>query len=601
MSRNQLAPTNQPAPTNLTYDYRTIYSGADVGLLIDLRRENDVLRFQLDQKLQKEAAFSAVYDNGTGDVTSLPSGRGKCFTDFTFSSVQLVFSDPHYQKERTFRVTIRRGDSADFTESEVLNNHNFLNLLRLRLGVKIDLYGSESKIADLLRKALFQLQRPAFAHYFGGWINFNIGWRFRVFPGFRTCGDITQFPEYYEALPDVPPASALVAAEQVEQEFSVISNPSLRRSLNLIMHAAFLSTPLDDFGFPLRCGISLNTQTVSAQRVLEGLLTFGEDIPLTLDAPGEQLTSQLIARKDRTTLIRDGRSAGSAAKNTALLGEAIRTGALYEVNKEHRGERNPVHTLPIMICGEDGPLFPCPELIPVQVSAADLDKDVCQQSLRHGSFRSEYWAAFAAFAGENMSLLRNLIESSLISACDRTDESGFSLELVNFFGILCGLDQFLARFRASLSMPASDDAGTDWQDDLFRMLEESTLQTEPPNGLAEVFLAAARQQILDKRLVFHPHNQRADDDDQRPVLYYSGEYFCFNRVAFDQICRDALCSTTAVKRDLQEKGCLVGKRVNGQSFMTRIPAYNGAGIPAYIRVYQMPRKLFEAIGEPPLL
>ena len=150
-------------------------------------------------------------------------------------------------------------------------------------------------------------------------------------------------------------------------------------------------------------------------------------------------------------------------------------------------------------------------------------------------------------------------------------------------------------------MPASDDAGTEWQEDLLRMLEESTLQTETPNGLAEIFFAAARQQILDRRLVFHPHNQRADDDDQRPVLYYSSECFFFNRAAFDQICRDAMCSTTAVKRNLQEKGCLIGKRVNAQSFMTRIPAYNAAGIPAYIRVYQMSRKLFEKIGDTPLI
>ena len=601
MSKNQTAPTNQPEPTHPIYDNRTYYTGADIGMLINLREENDILRFQLTQKLQKEVAFSTVYNNGTGYLTSLPSGRWAYFTNFVFSSVQLVYSDPRYHKELTFFVTIQRGDSAYFTESEVINNHNFLTLLRLRLRVEINTYGSESKIADLLRKALFQLQEPGFAHYFGGWFKSNIGWRFRVFSGFRTCADISSFPENYEALPEVPPASALVAAEQVEQEFESISNPGLRRLLNLAVHAAFLSTPLDDFGFPLRCGLSLHVQTVSARRVLEKLLTFGEDTVLTLDMPGEQLASQLIAHKDRTILIRDGHSTGSAAKNTALLGEAIRTGALCETGKGHRGESTPVHTMPIMICGEDGPLLPCPELIPVQVSAADLDKDSCQFSLRHGSFRSEYWAAFAAFAGENMSLFRDSINSALYAASERTDESGLSLELVNFFVVLCGLDQFLAQFRERLSMPASDDAGAQWQEDLLRMLEESTLQTETPNGLDEIFFAAARQQILDKRLVFHPHNQRADDDDQRPVLYHSGEYYYFNRAAFDQICRDAMCSTTAVKRDLQEKGCLAGKPVNAQSFMTRLPAYNAAGIPAYVRVYQMPRRLFEAIGEPPLL
>lgn len=584
-----------------TYVYQYNYPKTDTTQIRSLQHENDLQKFRLAQKTQKEESLTAAYKNGHAYVTYLPSGRAVPFTDFVFSTVLFLHYDQRFQMEDVFWVSTQSNAGASFTRGEIMNNQLFINLLRSRLNVNITVYNPESKIADLLRQKLFQLQQNVFVPYFGGWIRQKDSWYFMVFPEFRTCAEITQLSENYEALPEVPPAAALVAAEQMQQEFSVISYPGLRRFLSLVMHAAFLSTPLDDFGFPLRCGISLNTQTVSAQRVLGRLLTFGEDIPLTLDAPGEQLTSQLIARKDRTTLIRDGRSAGIAAKNTALLGEAIRIGALYEVNKDHRGESNPVHTLPIMICGEDGPLFPCPELIPIQVSAADLDKDACQQSLKHGSFRSEYWAAFAAFAGENMSLLRNLIESSLISACDRTDESGFSLELVNFFGVLCGLDQFLARFRESLSMPASDDVGTDWQDDLFRMLEESTLQTEPPNGLAEVFFAAARQQILDRRLVFHPHNQRADDDDQRPVLYYSSEYFCFNRVAFDQICRDALCSTTAVKRDLQEKGCLVGKRVNGQSFMTRIPAYNGAGIPAYIRVYQMPRRLFEAIGEPPLL
>lgn len=587
-------------PNNLPFIYQ-VNIPPDLTEIRSVQRENDMLRFRLAQKTQKEESLTAAYKNGRGYVTYLPSGRAVPFTDFVFSTVLFLHYDRRFQMEDVFWVSTQSSASAFFTRGEIMNNQLFINMLRSRLNVDITVYGSESKIADLLRKELFQLQHNVFVPYFGGWIRQKDSWYFMVFPGFRTYGEITSSPENYEALPEVPPASALVAAEQVEQEFESISNPGLRRLLNLAVHAAFLSTPLDDFGFPLRCGLSLHVQTVSARRVLEKLLTFGEDTVLTLDMPGEQLASQLIAHKDRTILIRDGHSTGSAAKNTALLGEAIRTGALCETGKGHRGESTPVHTMPIMICGEDGPLLPCPELIPVQVSAADLDKDSCQFSLRHGSFRSEYWAAFAAFAGENMSLLRDLINSALYAASERTDESGLSLELVNFFVVLCGLDQFLAQFRERLSMPASDDAGAQWQEDLLRMLEESTLQTETPNGLDEIFFAAARQQILDKRLVFHPHNQRADDDDQRPVLYHSGEYYYFNRAAFDQICRDAMCSTTAVKRDLQEKGCLAGKPVNAQSFMTRLPAYNAAGIPAYVRVYQMPRRLFEAIGEPPLL
>lgn len=118
------------------------------------------------------------------------------------------------------------------------------------------------------------------------------------------------------------------------------------------------------------------------------------------------------------------------------------------------------------------------------------------------------------------------------------------------------------------------------------------------DGLAEIFIEIGRQMIRDGRLVRCPYG-RAVENSQGTVCY-GQESIALDRSAFHQICQEARCNPAAVKRDLREKGYLMGKTVNAQSYMTRMLGYNVYGQPQTIRDYQFDRSRFEKLGEPPL-
>lgn len=567
-----------------------------------IQAENDRLKHRLEQKtIQEYALKQACQLQGNTYWVCLRSGRWVPFTDFAFDYVKFLTFDPFTSQEPLFEIKLSNREPIFLTAEEVLNDRDFLKLLQMRARCKIIPHGSASQMAALLRSLACEKMESVMVPFLSGWTAEGSNWAFSVFPGFRTSAK-SAFPvQTCEAPPRVLPCAAKIAVEQLQRDFAIIRNPSLRMTLLLWQHAAFLHTPLDAFGCRVKHALHIDVSGAVAQRCLEKLLCFGDDQVVPLDADPALFKKELVFHKDRITVINEGcTTAGITRKNAEVLRTALHTGSITTVRRAHEDISAPVHTLPVILGREASSLAWQPEMIPLQMSNEDIDRDACAERLDKLVSRTEYWSAFAAFAADGMPDFRQLLQADLFAASVIADEHELSPELANVFGTLLAIRHFLGKFVADLGCPAFD-GDEDWQDNFLRTLEESTLQSETLDGLAAIFVASGRQMIRDGRLACCPCGRRETNADPRGTVYYDRETLAMDQNAFTHICQEAQCSPAAAKRDLCEKGYFMGKPINAQSYMSRIRCYNAYGQGKTIAVYKFRRDTFETFGEPPLL
>ena len=574
----------------------------DVETVRRLQAENDRLKHRLEQKTIQECALKqACQLQGNAYWVPLRSGRWVPFADFAFDYVKLFTFDPLAFQDPLFEIKLSNREPVSFTEEEMLNDRDFLKLLQMRTGCKIIPYGSASQMAALLRSLACEKMESVMVPFLSGWNAEGSNWNFSVFPGFRTCAKSALPVQTCEAPPRVLPCAAKIAVEQLQRDFAIIRNPSLRMTLLLWQHAAFLHTPLDAFGCRVKHALHIDVSGAVAQRCLEKLLCFGDDQVVPLDADPALFKKELVFHKDRITVINEGcATTGIARKNAEVLRTALHTGSVTTVMRAHEDISAPVHTLPVILGREASSLAWQPEMIPLQMGNEDIDRDACAESLDKLVLRTEYWSAFAAFAADGMSDFRQLLQADLFAASVIADEHELSAELADVLGTLMAVRHFLEKFMEDLGCLAFD-GGEDWQGNFLRMLEESNLQSETLDGLAEIFVASGRQMIRDGRLACCPCGRCETNADPRGTVYYDRETFAVDQSAFAHICQEAQCSPAAVKRDLCEKGYFAGKPINAQSYMSRIRCYNAFGQGKTIAVYKFTRDTFETFGEPPLL
>lgn len=607
MNYPQIYPDQGAYPCS-AYQQPVVYSQVipvpcvDVETVRHLQAENDRLKYRLEQKTIQECALKQAYQlRGKAYWTTLRSGSPVQFTDFAFDSIKLFSFAPSTLQEPLFEIKISKKAPFFLTEDEMLDDQKFLKLLQMRTGCTIIPYGSVSQMATLLRSLACEKMESVMVPFFSGWYAEGPHWTFSVFPSFQTCAKSALPVRTCEVPPPVLPAAAKIAVEQFRKDYTLIRNPFLRMTLILWQHAAFLHTPLDTIGCRIKHALHIDVSGAVAQKCLEKLLCFGDDQVIPLDAKPAHFQKELYFHKDRTVVISESCvNAGVARKNAEIMRAALHAGNITIATRAHEDISAPVHTLPVILGREASLLAWQPEVIPLQMRNEDIDRESCAGLLDKLAFRTEYWSAFAAFAAEKMSDFRRLIQADLSSARIIADEHEFSPELADVLGTLLAIRHFVEKFTANLGCPAFDD-GEDWQNSFLQTLEESNLQSETLDGLAEIFIVSGRQMIRNGRLACCPCGHCETNTDSRGTVYYDHETFALDQDAFTHICQEAQCNPAAVKRDLSGKGYLMGKPINAQSYMTRIHCYNVYGQGKTIAVYKFARNTFEKLGEPPLL
>lgn len=566
-----------------------------------LQAEIDRLRFQLEQKTLQEHALKQAYRlQGKAYWTMLRSGQMVKFTDFSFEEVRYFSFDPHFFQEPLVAIKISRHPTVLLEMKDFLNDRALFNLLQMKAGGRITPFGSVSQVAVLLRSIACEMMQSTFIPFFSGWCSEDDRWDFSVFDDFRTCAKAADPLPSCHLLPEILPAAAKIAAEHLHQDFAVIRDPVLRMTLLLWVHAAFLHTPLEAFGVRVRHALHVNVSGVAAQDCLEKLLLFGNDQVISLDNASDSFTRELYCRKDRTLVIREGQAGRTAMENAAALREALHTGTVKLTRRGHESLPAPVHTLPVILGREHSLLDWQPEVIPIQMSAEDLDREACADLSNKADFRTEYWTAFASFLKKDMPSLRESLKRNLSAARSIADDHELTAELAELLGALLAVKELLDKFSTDLGLPASDTDGI-WISGFLQALEDCAAQSDTLDGLADIFVEIGRQMIRSGRLACCPHGQCETETDPRGTVYFNSDTLSLDRIAFSQICLAARCSPGAVKRDLKEKGYLVGKPVNAQSYMTRITCCNVYGQTKTLLVYQFERSRFEKLGEPSLL
>lgn len=573
---------------------------ADAQTISRFQSEIDGLRFRLEQKTMKEYALKqACQLQGAAYWTTLRSGKLEKFTDFVFEKVRYLYFDDCFSQEPLIEVKISGKDPVLLREKEFLNNQAFFNQLQVLSGGGIIPFGSVSQVATLLRSIASQKMERVLVPFYSGWQKGEDQWSFQVFRSFRTCaGEALPVPTLM-ALPEIQPAAAKVAAEQLNEDFEGIGRPELRITLLLWIHAAFLATPIEEIcGDCFQYGLHITIPDAAAQDYLEKLACFGDDGVLSMEADEAAFAAELASRKDRPLLIREGCGSGAALKNLKVLRTALQTGRIKSVGKHRERGLVPIHTLMIILGDERSLLSTQPEVLPVQTAHTDFCQKTCLAFLDRGTFRMEYWAAFAAYAAREMQELERLLRKGLRFARVTAGEHDLPAASGKLLGVLLGVKDFYQGFLNSVGCAPLDEG--DWLNEFLRTLEENSDQAETLDGLAEIFIEIGRQMIRDGRLVRCPYGRCGAGEDPQGTVFYGQESIALDRSAFHQICQEARCNPAAVKRDLREKGYLKGKAVNAQSYMPRMLGYNVYGQPQTIRVYQFDRSRFEKLGEPPL-
>lgn len=238
--------------------------------------------------------------------------------------------------------------------------------------------------------------------------------------------------------------------------------------------------------------------------------------------------------------------------------------------------------------------------IPIDVAEGDFDLAACAGIAVDGSCQETYWSSFVAFVAKHWDEFAERIhQDHMRLALEESAAHAYTSEDVAVLGAMSWAAELIRCFYHELSIDAGwlfDDV---WKEFVIDALEEGAAQYAAPDGLTDIFFCVARDLIRLKRIPCYRITQ-CFDAVPHGAAYLDDEYVCFDRPAFERICQEAKCSSTAVKRELSEKEYLLGQTVTKQSYETRISLrVNGKG--RYTaRVYKFERALFEVFGEPAL-
>ena len=565
-----------------------------VQALCQSQAEIERLRRQLDRKVLKEEELRHILKmNGNVYYCNMSSNRLVQVTQFVFEKVEKVIYDPLYGRKAQILIKLStQNEPGLINEEDFWSDKKWITFLEQISRTKIKVYGAVKQVALLLRSIANESMTQGFVPYLGGWNRKGDRYFYCTFSDFRTSVRRGE-PERYEAVYTSLPPNAKAWTERFLARFTPIQDPALRSFFIIWMHLSFLQTILLKEGTRL-CKIPVvQTENPVVQAYLCKVLTVSADGLLNLNGTTDDFTWSLISCRDQPSVILPPKFGKNAMKNECILDEVVSSGTITL----KKGGACPLGTLPVLLSNGGNQALSCG--IPIFAGVESFDLPQCAVVAAETDSPVNYWSGFLAFASLHMDELHCLFHKQMAEALVCSAEREYTAEHAAVLGAMWGMAEFVQLFAQELSIPSSKIMDSGWQDYVIGLLEESDAQYAAPDGLADSFLAAARQAIHQKGIPCYRIGQILPTIPHGAV-YFNDDAVCFDRIIFEKICQAAGCQSGAVKRELAEQGYFTGKAVNSQSYQTRISLFGGDGNNRMIRVYKLRREILEVLGEPAL-
>lgn len=558
------------------------------------QEEVDRLRNQLERKILKEEELRQVLQmQGNAYFSMMASGRIVQLPHFSFEAVKSIVYDPLYGRKAQIWIRVSTQEEPGLIDREDFwNDKKWISFLERISRTKITIYGSVKRVALLLRSIANECMAQCYVPYLGGWSRADGCYLYHTFHGFRTSARGGE-PEQFEMSHITLPANAKIAAERFLNRFAPINNQPLRSFCILWQHLSFLQTLLLEQGIPLTKIPVIQAENPVVQAYLHCVLTVSADGVLNMNETPDDFAWALASCKDQPCVILPAKFGKNAMDNGHILDEALSSGTLVL----KKGMTCPLSTLPILLANGEGQAFSYG--IPLAAGAEDFDLPQCAAAAVETASSTDYWSGFLAFTHLHMDDLNHLLKQQMKEALARSADCEYTMEHAAVLGAMWGVAEFMLLFLRELALDDSEILDEGWLDYTIALLEESDAQYAAPDGLADNFLAAARNAIRRKGFPCYRLGQLLPGL-LRGAVYFNEDEICLDKIAFERICRAAGCQSGAVKQELSEKGYFIGKTVNRQAYETRISVRCKDGASQMIRVYKFRRDQFEVLGEPTL-
>ena len=569
--------------------------------LLQYQAEIDRLHRHIEQKTLKEEELKNLFTmHGNGYFSTTGSGRVVQLTWFLFKRVEELIYDPLYGRKSQVRIKLTTQVESDLLDMvDFLNDKKFLLFLERLSRSKIKCYSSAKQVAMLLRSIAAEQMIGVYYPYFGGWIIGKEGPRYYTFSGFRTSARLER-PEQYEKVHAELPANARAAAENFAHRLSPIRHQPLRAFCTIWLHLEFFQSLLLENGVRLSKIPTISAENPVVQAYLRTVFSLRPDDVLSMGTEPTSFSSALASRKDQSYLLLPAVYGRNSISNEKTLREALVTGEVHVPSGKQTPSSYQLRALPVLLSDGTSCLLGSDCGIPIDVAEGDFDLAACAGIAVDGSCQETYWSSFVAFVAKHWDEFAERIhQDHMRLALEESAAHAYTSEDVAVLGAMSWAAELIRCFYHELSIDAGwlfDDV---WKEFVIDALEEGAAQYAAPDGLTDIFFCVARDLIRLKRIPCYRITQ-CFDAVPHGAAYLDDEYVCFDRPAFERICQEAKCSSTAVKRELSEKEYLLGQTVTKQSYETRISLrVNGKG--RYTaRVYKFERALFEVFGEPAL-
>lgn len=583
MMQQQLAAMGySPTVCHMYYD---VWKMAEVERLRD-RKEN----------LQAEA-YSQIINDGSRLCVVDKRGQRHVIFDAIIDVVLYFHPQEPYSVKPYYLIGIRNVPEPIFiSEDDCRRRGNLISVLSRATNKPVCYYVSELRTADLLRQYLDSISTDMSPLFYWGWRKTDEQWQYQLYQGTthkrrRQVSLPVSVPDDHSA--ELTPTSELIAAEQFASLLETISAPDIRAILCLWLHAAVLSTPLEDLGHRIPLGLCFFSSDACVQRHLEALLNWYGDITISLDTPFESFVDQLIERKDQPLVLLD---CCSSKKNIDMLSMVISSGRIIHENNKEDINVPLVSTLTLLSNSVTN-LNTSSLFATIDVGEQDLTKCSSERLVGLSRYLPEYLRGFTAFTAGHIEDLLKFISHGMDTAAELGEDINY--EGMKTLGILLGIQDLVHSYYDQLSpngqlAPRLDSLlSQDWLPLLHNALCHAAASGSDTSDLVGQFCNVFHRMLdlhrFDISQMCLTEATGSGSTETIGTLYADETSINFTRKAFRAVCRACNVSSPVLLKALREANLLHGATINGSTFQTRITVYDCYGRSHVKRVYQFDR------------